>query len=79
MPTSSGQELRQFPDGTYVQRASEKVVVVGMRRPEVIEALGYFVDQNTLTLDEGVRYEQLLFENGRQVFLRNGLLCSWSE
>ena len=71
--------LRTLADDQYMQKAREKRVLLGMNRREVIEAWGYFQDQNTLSIDDGIEYEQFLFENGRQAYLRNGLLCSWSE
>jgi len=72
-------ELRTKTDQSYAAQAKDKRLLVGMNRKEIIEAWGLFRDQNVFVLNEKVTYEQLLFDNGRQAYLRNGLLAYWSE
>jgi hypothetical protein len=76
----SGSGLRGLSDDRYRAEADGKGILKGMYRREVIRAWGFFDDQNVLELADGrVVYEQLIFGNGRQVYLRNGLVCFWSE
>lgn len=76
----SGNGLRALSDERYRAEADGKGVLKGMYRREIIRAWGFFDDQNVLELADGrVVYEQLIFGNGRQVYLRNGLVCFWSE
>ena len=74
------QNLRALADARYKAEAEAKRISKGMNRREVIQAWGFFEDQNIFKLNDGIIvYEQLLFSSGRQVYLRNGLVCFWSE
>ena len=76
----SGSGLRGLSDDRYRAEADDKGILKGMYRREIIRAWGFFDDQNVLELADGrVVYEQLIFASGRRVFLRNGLVCFWSE
>lgn len=73
-------DLRVSSDSYYEEMARNKRISNGMNRREVIEAWGFFEDQNIVTSDGGETvFEQLLFENSRQVYLKNGRVCFWSE
>jgi len=73
-------ELRAFSDERYQSYAEEHRITKGMNRREVIKAWGFF---DELTVFEAgkhkVVFEQLNFEHSRKVYLRNGLVCYWSE
>jgi len=72
--------FRTRTDERYKTESEAKRVAKGMNRREVIRAWGFFDDQNIIRLEEGKTvYEQLLFRNGRQAYLKNGLVCFWSE
>ena len=73
-------ELRAFSDERYKTYADERRITKGMSRQEVIRAWGFFLDQNVWANREGSAvFEQLLFERGRKVYLKDGLVCYWSE
>ncbi len=74
------EDLRVSTDEEYTQIVEEKKISNGMNREEVIRAWGFFNDQNVLRKDGGdTVFEQMLFPNSRQVYLKNGLVCFWSE
>ena len=51
-----------------------------MNRREVIKAWGFFAELTVFKTDEDkVVFEQLNFDHSRKVYLRNGLVCYWSE
>ena len=51
-----------------------------MNRREVIRAWGFFNDQNSTFDPEGKDlFEQLVFGRSREVYLKNGLVCHWTE
>lgn len=72
-------ELRRGSDEEYQAKAQERRLTRGMNRREVIQAWGFFSDQNVSPATDGSLYEQLLYPSGRQVYLRDGLVCFWSE
>ena len=73
-------DFRTLSDADYVAAARRKTILKGMNRREMIEAWGFFEDQNVFHMSEDdVVYEQLLFSNGRQIYLRNGRVCFWSN
>ena len=73
-------DFRTLGEERYRTFAAENTIVKGMNRREVIEAWGFFEDQNVVEFDNGETiYEQLLFEKGRKVYLRNGFVCFWTE
>ena len=70
--------FRTLGDANYAAAAKAKQLLKGMNRREMIKAWGFFEDQNVFQIPESdVVYEQLLFSNGRQIYLRNGLVCFW--
>jgi tetratricopeptide (TPR) repeat protein len=72
--------LRSSSDSHYEEMAAKKRILLGMNRREVIQAWGFFQDQNVFSARAGdTVFEQLLFENARQVYLRDGLVCFWTE
>ena len=72
--------LRVKTDAFYSDEAAAKRVVEGMNRREVIQAWGYFEDQNLYEVpDTELTYEQLLYPDGRRVYMRGGVVCFWSE
>ena len=74
------EDLRVSTDEEYTQMVAEKKISNGMNREEVIRAWGFFNDQNVLRKDGGdTVFDQMLFPNSRQVYLKNGLVCFWSE
>lgn len=79
----SNDKLRSLPAERYQADVQERRICKGMTRREVIEAWGFFEDQNTIEIaSEGgprVVYEQLLYPNMRQVYMRDGEVCFWSE
>ena len=73
-------DFRALGDANYAAAAKAKQLLKGMKRREMIKAWGFFEDQNVFQIPESdVVYEQLLFSNGRQIYLRNGLVCFWSN
>ncbi len=74
------EDLRVSTDEHYRDMVAQKKISNGMNRREVIQAWGFFEDHNVLRKDDGQTvFEQLLFENSRQVYLKNGLVCFSSE
>ena len=72
--------LRSLSDERYRAQADDRGILKGMYRREIIRSWGFFEDQNVFELNDGrTVYEQLIFDSGRQVYLRNGLVCFWSE
>ena len=77
---ASEEELRAFSDERYQSYAAEKRITKGMNRREVIRAWGFFDELTVLqATGDKVVFEQLNFDHSRKVYLRNGLVCYWSE
>jgi len=73
-------ELRGLSDQRYLVYVKARRITKGMNRREVIRAWGFFNDQNLSFGVEGKDlFEQLLFDRSRKVYLKNGLVCHWSE
>ncbi|MHC4898188.1 MAG: hypothetical protein ACYTGW_13885 [Planctomycetota bacterium] len=73
-------ELRALSDERYKAYANGRRITKGMNRREVIRAWGFFRDHNVALGGDGKAvFEQLLFARSRQVYLKNGLVCFWSE
>jgi tetratricopeptide (TPR) repeat protein/WD40 repeat protein len=73
-------ELRAFSDERYQSYAEEHRITKGMNRREVVKAWGFFGELTVFeTGEHKVLFEQLHFEHSRKVYLRNGLVCYWSE
>lgn len=80
LESQSEAELRTLDDADYRTAAKDSRLLKGMNRREIVAAWGFFDDQNVYRLpDSDVVYEQLLYKNGRQIYLRNGLVCDWSN
>jgi hypothetical protein len=76
----SRESLRAFSDERYRAYAAERRLTKGMNRREVVRAWGLFDDQNVYATDDGdAVFEQLLFSRSRRVYLKDGLVCHWSE
>jgi tetratricopeptide (TPR) repeat protein len=72
--------LRTMTDEEYAAEVAEQRVAKGMTREEVIRAWGFFQDQNVFSPEDAdAEYEQLLYSAGKQVYLRDGEVCFWSE
>jgi tetratricopeptide (TPR) repeat protein len=86
---ASPERLRQLPSDRYRSEVGARRIAAGMTREEALEAWGYFTDQNVFRVPEraagdgaprgAVVFEQWLYPSGRQVYLREGLVCFWSE
>lgn len=73
-------ELRSLSDERYLAYVESGRITRGMNRREVIRAWGFFNDQNSTFDPEGKDlFEQLVFGRSRKVYLKNGLVCHWTE
>ncbi len=73
-------ELRSLSDQRYLTYVKARRITKGMNRREVIRAWGFFTDQNLAFGAEGkALFEQLQFDRSRKVYLKNGLVCHWTE
>lgn len=76
--TTGAEELRAFSDARYQNFVAEQRVSKGMTRREVLQSWGFFADINRLQR-EGVEFQQLIYGRSRKVYLRDGLVCFWTE
>ena len=73
-------ELRAFSAERYRAHSDEHRITKGMNRAEVIASWGFYRDLSVFADGEkNSQFELMIFEHTRKVYLKDGLVCHWSE
>ncbi len=78
LPSKPSNHLRSAKPAKYQQAVKQKRMVQGMNRKEVISSWGFFHDLQQISKG-GSLYELFIYESGKRVYLKDGLVFSWAK
>ena len=78
LPTEPANNLRSSNPKIYKKAVSQKRILKGMNRKEIIASWGFFHDLQQLSKENSL-FELFIYENGKRVYLKDGFVFAWTK